>query len=223
MTEVPITAVTTSPLCWNCGGNARRAPFCPACGAIQTLPPDVDFFELLGVIGRLNFPEAEIEKTYHEFSRRFHPDFYRQKTEREREASLQNSALLNEAYRTLKDPFQRAEYVLKGNKKGIEETKQVPKGLLEEVLEFQEALADLRSSGPPAAGQTSPEAKVLHERVQEWSAKLSRELMVTFQDWDAGSGNREALLERMEEIVLQRRYVKNLLRDVAGLTQESLF
>jgi len=183
----------------------------------------VDFFKLLGVEGRLNFSQAEIEKTYYELSRRFHPDFYRQKTEREREASLQNSALLNKAYRTLKDPFQRAECVLKQNRRGIEESKQVPDGLLEEVLELREALADLRSSGLPAAGHTSPEAEALHKRVEGWSAKLGRDLMAIFQDWDQGAGSREALLARMKEIVLQRRYVSNLLRDMAGMSQGDFF
>lgn len=205
--------------CWNCRKDSGGAPFCPGCGVIQPLPRDTDFFALLEVKGRLDFSEAEIETVYHDLSRRFHPDFYRQKSEKEREASLQNSALLNRAYRTLKDPFLRAEYVLDRNGLGIGEMKQVPAELLEEVLELQETLADLKAAGPSSLARGSSETEAIRKRVGAWEARLRGDLAESFRAWDADSEDRARLLERMRQVILQRRYVGNLVKDVAQFIQ----
>src|SRR5207245_1924360 len=80
-------------------------------------------------------------------------------TEQERELSLKRSSELNDAYRTLRDPVSRVEYLLaiEGERKEGEKKQQAPPELLEEVFELNESLDELREA--KAAGEDLAELK----------------------------------------------------------------
>src|ERR1700732_4298820 len=96
--------------CWSCGA-MRAAHFCEACGKVQPAAP-VDYFTFFGLPRKLNVDVAALEKDFYLLSRKLHPDGVAQGSRREQEWSLQQSSLLNDAYRTLKSSVRRTELLL---------------------------------------------------------------------------------------------------------------
>src|SRR5882672_10691444 len=94
--------------CWSCG-TMRAVHFCSACGKVQP-PVPVDYFTFFGLSRKLNLETGVLEREFYEFSRKLHPDAYVQAGKQEQSWSLQQSSLLNDAYRTLKDPIKRTQY-----------------------------------------------------------------------------------------------------------------
>ena len=97
--------------CWSCG-TMRAVHFCSACGKVQP-PVPVDYFTFFGLPRKLNLDTALLEHEFYELSRKLHPDLNARADQREQEWSLEQSSLLNDAYRTLKDPIKRTEYLLR--------------------------------------------------------------------------------------------------------------
>ena len=98
--------------CWHCGQPVSSI-FCPACGSLQS--PPAGFFSFFGLPEHLSIDPADLQRRFYHLSRQLHPDRYTRKSEREQQYSLEATAILNDAYRTLRDPIKRAEYVLKQN------------------------------------------------------------------------------------------------------------
>src|SRR5205823_247533 len=85
---------------------------CAFCGAIQPPDPTADWFRVLGIEARYDIDLPAAEARFRELSRALHPDRFATADPRARRASLQRTVQLNEAWRTLKDPVRRAEYIL---------------------------------------------------------------------------------------------------------------
>src|SRR5215831_15698920 len=116
MMKSTLTAIGAKPVpeetktCWSCG-DMRAAHFCSACGKVQP-PAPVDYFTFYGLPRKLNVDVSRLEKEFYALSRKLHPDLYSQSDSREQTWSLEKSSQLNDAYRTLKDPIKRTEYLL---------------------------------------------------------------------------------------------------------------
>src|ERR1700688_679047 len=116
MTNSSLTAITAKPApegtqsCWSCG-DMRAVHFCEACGKVQP-PAPVDYFTFFGLPRKLNLDIAVLEKDFYELSRKLHPDLNARAGSQEQEWSMEQSSLLNDAYRTLKDPIRRTHYLL---------------------------------------------------------------------------------------------------------------
>jgi molecular chaperone HscB len=151
------------PICWSCEKDAGDGATCAACGAIQ--PPDrtADRFAVLGAPRRFGVDLDAVERRYKELTRVLHPDRFARADPRARRASLARSVQLNEAWRTVKDPVRRAEYLLSlqgievGGEEGTvrrdgdrKERVPVPPALLMEVMELREGLAEARAAGDVA-------------------------------------------------------------------------
>ena len=142
----PLADVSREGDCWRCQQRTGLSPFCLTCEAPQPLTADVDHFVVLGLPRRLDLDPADLERRYHDASRRVHPDRHQTGSERERGLSLAASAALNRAYRTLRDPVARGRYWLELHGDAIgRANNRVPAGLAERVFAFQEQLADLRA------------------------------------------------------------------------------
>src|ERR1700710_800397 len=133
----------TLQVCRDCGGGAPvDAHFCPPCTKILSSGRHGDYFSFLGLPRKLNLDPADIEQRFRTLSRQFHPDYFYNATPAERRASLERSSYLNDAYRTLKEPIARVEYLLQLEgfvaRSPEEATKQVPPALLEEVFALNE-------------------------------------------------------------------------------------
>ena len=148
--------------CWSCrAAVAPGDPFCPGCGTVQP-PGEIDHFQRLGLGAEFALDPAELDRRYFALQRRLHPDRFVAKTARERAISQSQAASLNEAYETLKDPLERAQYLLR--RQGVEidpgdgATIKDP-ALLMEAMEMREALAEARDTAAVAALAARAEAE----------------------------------------------------------------
>jgi len=228
-----------TPSCWSCG-TMRAVHFCSSCGKVQP-PVPVDYFTFFGFPRKLNLDTAELEKEFYALSRRLHPDVFGQAGSQERVWSLEQSSMLNDAYRTLKDPIKRTEYLLRLEGVELEEqSKQatekaratgelkkqvVPPDLLEEVFELNMHLEELRDQkkmgeDDPALLEEIGKAKL---SLEEKYDALFNELKVEWNHWDksADGGTADAteearrkILGKMLDVLNRRNYVRNLVRDV---------
>lgn len=123
---------------------------------ISAPDPRSDHFAILGVERRFDLDAADLERRYKDLARQHHPDRFAQAAPAERKAALEWTVRLNEAWRTLKEPVRRAEYVLEllgvaiateeGSKKSGEKVA-VPQALLGEILELRSELGEARLDG----------------------------------------------------------------------------
>lgn len=229
---VPGDATST---CWSCG-TMRAEHFCSACGKVQP-PVPVDYFSFFGFPRKLNIDTALLEREFYELSRKLHPDLYARADKREQEWSLEQSSQLNDAYRTLKDPIKRTQYLLrlegveleeqsktatdKARQTGEVKKQVVPPDLLEEVFELNMQLEELRMN--KKMGEDDPSlSKELEAHKQTLEKKfeaLSEELKGYWKDWDqqvdAGTEeSRAKVRDKMVDLLNRRNYIRNLVRDV---------
>jgi molecular chaperone HscB len=228
--SAPSTTVTTSANCWSCSAATAGAQFCPACGKIQPLAKGADYFAFFGLPRKLTIDLATLEQRFHALSWKLHPDHFVRATEDERQHSLDLSSQLNDAYRTLRDPVARVEYLLSlsGMRKEGQKKQQAPPELLEEVFELNEWLDELRearASGGNAAQLAGLRAKLesAQHKFESSLADVDRELARVSSDWDAtldsaaDDAAKKKLMERMNEVLNHRSYIRNL---VNGVRQE---
>jgi len=219
------------------------APFCQACDKVQP-PAPVDYFTFFGLPRKLNVDVAALERGFYELSRKLHPDLNARAGSKEQEWILEQSSLLNDAYRTLKDPIKRTQYLLL--LEGVEleeqsksatdqaratgETKKqiVPPDLLEEVFELNMQLEELRmqkkmGEDDPALIEEIGKQKLELEGKQE---SLFRELQTYWQIWDGmiqreqngqpvSDEERRQERDKMVDVLNRRNYIRNLVRDVS--------
>jgi molecular chaperone HscB len=190
--------------CWSCG-TMRAVHFCSACGKVQP-PVPVDYFTFFALPRKLNLDTALLEREFYELSRKLHPDLCARADKREQEWSLEQSSLLNDAYRTLKDPIKRTEYLLRLEGVELEEqsktaTEQaratgeikkqvVPPDLLEEVFELNMQLEEARKVAEVEKALDGNS----HKRLAECDAALAGELTAQQLSLEA---KREAILDEL--------------------------
>ena len=210
--------------CWSCKAPVAGAHFCASCGKIQPLPPGTDYFGFFGWPQKLTIDPALLEEQFHKLSWKLHPDNFVRASEEERNLSLDRSSQLNDAYRTLRDPITRIEYLLLrlGLRKEGTTKQQAPPELLEEVFELNESLDELREARSEG-GDVESLRKRLIEAQNSFKEKLSEvdeELADVAREWDAAldatanEATRSALLARMNEILNRRSYIRNLVVSV---------
>jgi molecular chaperone HscB len=216
-------------MCWHCQSEVSGEYFCERCVKVQPVSKEADYFTCLGFPRRLTIDPHKLEAKFYELSRAFHPDFYQNKSETEQAISLSNAATLNTAYRTLRDPIQRAEYLLAIEAGAVKEIRTSPPAdLFEEILELQDTLEAYRASdqssqaGHQLRTQLQKEQHALEQRKQEMETQLER----LFIDWDSlqdrgeatseTRAERDRLLKQIREILSNRTYVKNIVNDLVA-------
>jgi molecular chaperone HscB len=212
--------------CWACNSTlAQSLLLCPACGKIQPAS-GIDYFRAFGLKRKLGLDTAALEREFHRLSRRLHPDRFARATAEEQQMSLANTALLNDAYRTLRDPIQRTEYLLKlegleiGEEhagKGKSANRQPPPDLLEEVFELNMQLEEMRMNQKMGENDPALQADLATARgkFESLLAEVDNDLESTGKIWDAGDkAMREKAANAMGTLLDRRRYLRNLVRDV---------
>ena len=167
----------------------------------------MDHYELLGLQRRLALTPEELQTKFYELSRQWHPDRFARKPEPEKQQALDTSSALNDAYRTLRNPVDRAEYLLtlEGFDSSELRSKDVPPELLEEVFEWNMAKEELRDGD--ASAQTQLEA--MARNFGQMLVGSDRELQTMFVDYDAAPGRE--LLARIRALLNRRKYIQNLV------------
>jgi molecular chaperone HscB len=189
--------------------------FCAHCGAIQ--PPDAaaTHFQVLGVPQAFDVDLAALERRYKELTRQLHPDKFARADARARRASLQRTVQLNQAWKTLRDPGRRAEYLLSlaGIDVGTEEGTQrrtadgskqklpVPHELLMDVMELREGLMEARMAEDEA-------------RVAELAAEVRARKQAAMQAVGAALRSQPADVDAAARELVAVRYFDRFLNEV---------
>jgi molecular chaperone HscB len=157
------------------------------------------FYEAFGLEPALTLDAEDLKKRFYERSRQWHPDRFSRASAVEQDKALEMTAVLNDAFRTLRDPVSRAEYFLK--EKGFELSKEAPPELLEEVFELNMALEELRDGDE----STLPQLIEARKRFVGMRDSIDQSLTTTTD------------LEEVRALLNRRRYIRNLIRDVENV------
>lgn len=209
--------------CPQCEAGSGGAHFCSACGKIQPVAKGVDYFSFFDLPRKLRLDEAELEKSFYSLSRQFHPDYFMSASADERQASIERSSMLNDAYRTLRGHVTRATYLL--TLEGYKEAeKKAPPDLLEEVFELNMQIEELRAAKKTGDKDEAAEARSsIEEALADLNEKLrgiDKRLFVLFEDWDsafdreAALEEKKRLLDNVSEVLSHRSYIRNLVRGI---------
>jgi len=197
----------------------------------------MNYFEVFSLPQKLAIDTAALEKQFYAMSRKLHPDRFASRPAAEQEEALKQSSLLNDAYRTLKDPILRTQYLLKlegveleeqskaatdqARATGVEKKQVVPPELLEEVFELNMQLQEMRAA--KQMGEDEPELRrdlmtakdAFDARMVETQAELeglwARWDLAVDSDDDAGKASAR---DAMVALLNKRSYLRNLVRDV---------
>ena len=215
----------TPIVCWNCQKVSATAHFCSHCGKLLPMQQGTDYFSLMEMPRKLWINMQDLEQKYLQLSWKLHPDKFVGASEQERELSLQHSSELNDAYRALRDPVGRVEYLLgiEGERKEGEKKQTAPPELLEEVFELNESLDELREA-KSAGGDLAALKGRLEAAERNFQGKLGEvddSLQGTAHEWDealdaeADAAARKRVMTKMNELLNRRSYIRNLVSNVA--------
>jgi molecular chaperone HscB len=197
----------------------------------------MNYFEFFSLPRKLKLDVPALEKHFYVLSRKLHPDRFAAKPVAEQEAALAQSSLLNDAYRTLKDPIARTQYLLTlegiqleeqskaatdaARASGQQKKQVVPPELLEEVFELNMQLAEMRAA--KQMGEDEPELRrdllTAKDSFDEKMVETQAELEALWSKWDTAldagdQATQTAVRDAMVVLLNKRTYLRNLVRDV---------
>ncbi len=210
--------------------------------ATETHNPETattDYFSVFDLTRKLNLDEAALQRDFYRLSRDFHPDKFARASAEDQQRAMERSSQLNDAYRTLKDPITRTQYLLQlegvkleeqssaatqaARASGTEKQQVVPPELLEEVFELNMQLQELRVHKEMGKSDSSIERDLsaAKEKFEASLNALTLELQSIWNHWDAVISNvqaspeqRIAIRDKMVALLNKRSYIRNLVRDV---------
>ena len=192
----------------------------------------MDFFTLFSLPRKLHLDLAALEKAFYAQSRKLHPDRFASKPQAEQEAALAASSALNDAYRTLRSPIARTEYLLSlegiqleeqsraatdlAKSTGTEKKQVAPPDLLEEAFELNMALEEMRMDPDP---NTRRDLEAAREKFTAMLDESQQQLESFWTQWDTAidasdEPAKEAAKQSMVTLLNRRSYIRNLVRDV---------
>jgi molecular chaperone HscB len=192
--------------------------------------PAADYFAVFDLPRKLHIDLAQLERSFYRLSRKFHPDVYATKSAGEQQWSLDQTSLLNDAYRTLKNPITRTEYLLRlegvvleagKSEDGAPKDSRVPPDLLEEVFELNMQLEEMRMNRK--MGEDDPQLRGDLEKAritfESQLAASDSNLQELWSTWDAAldanaAAEKTKIKDEMVALLDRRRYIRNLVRDV---------
>lgn len=111
----------------------------------------MNYFELFGLAENYDIDQAELSEQYRNLQKTFHPDKFANASERDKLNSVQQTAMINDAFHSLKHPLSRAEYMLslRGLDLKHEQTTLQDNAFLMEQMELRESLEEISSADDP--------------------------------------------------------------------------
>ena len=188
-----------------------------------------DYFTVFGLPRKLGVDAEALQRRFYELSRQHHPDFH-QGADAERQAEvLGQSALVNRAYRALREPLARVEYLIaleegREVREGATDKPKAPRELLEEMMEVQEALEEAKAAqGENLAGEAGARLREERRRLEERYAAEAAAIVGRSAEWDRlvdESGDRRPLLEWFKQRLATRAYLRTVIDDLSGALGE---
>jgi len=185
-----------------------------------------DYFTVFGLPRKLGVDGEALQRRFYELSRQHHPDFH-QGADAERQAeALGQSALVNRAYRALREPLARVEYLIaleegREVREGATDKPKAPRELLEEMLEVQEALEEAKAEG--LGGEAGTRLRERRRRLEERYAAEAAAVVSRSVEWDRlvdEGGDRRPLLEWFKQRLATRAYLRTVIDDLSDALGE---
>ena len=154
-------------------------------------------FDLFGLAPAYALETDALERSYREIQSKVHPDRFAHAGDAERRASLQWTTRVNEAYRTLKDPVQRARHLLElhGVDVAFETNTAMPPEFLMQQMELRESLEEAKT---PAS------LDEMRKRLRQNKTELQKQIaeaLDTRKDYAGAAGlvRKLQFLDRLDE------------------------
>jgi molecular chaperone HscB len=199
--------------------------------AAQNQSEPADYFAVFDLPRKLHIDLPQLERSFYRLSRKYHPDVYATRSPEEQQWSLDQTSLLNDAYRTLKNPVARTEHLLRlegvvleagKSEDGTPKDSRVPPDLLEEVFELNMQLEEMRMSRK--MGEDDPQLRADLEKArttfESQLASVDSNIQEQWTKWDtisdasASEEKTKIIKDEMVALLDRRRYIRNLVRDV---------
>jgi molecular chaperone HscB len=185
-----------------------------------------DYFAVFGLPRKLGLDAEDLRRRFYELSREHHPDFHQSAGADVQAGVLARSALVNRAYRALRDPMGRIEYLvaLEEGREGADggaAKARVPVDLLEEMMEVQETLQEARAIG--LDGGARERLRTERQRLLARDADEARAILDRAPEWDAvvdAGGDRRPLIGWFKEKLATRAYLRTVIDDLSGALGE---
>lgn len=172
----------------------------------------MDYFDFYDLAVSFLLDEGDLRHKFLQKSKQYHPDFYTLDTQEKQDEILALSTKNNEAYKVLSDPDKRLKYILE--KKGLlgdaANNKMSPEFLME-MMEVNEAVMELQFDFDATAYQ-----KIVEQVAQE-EQQLQDEVQPLLEKYDDSTTNKEAVLQKILDYYLQKRYLRRLKQNLAKL------
>jgi molecular chaperone HscB len=186
-----------------------------------------DFFEVFGLPRKLGIDAAELQRRFYALAREHHPDFHQAAPAEARARVEETAALVNAAYRTLRDPIARADYLVRleegrETREGDTDRPKAPPAVLQEMFEIQETLAEAKAGALDDAARATlgEQRERLHARLSAEEARLAGPLSAR---WDAAASHERAeVVTALKDALATRAYLRTVIGDLAeALGEES--
>lgn len=165
----------------------------------------MNYFELFDIEQRFLPDQAMVKKKFYQLSRQFHPDFYGNGSDEEKEKALEMSALVNKAYQTLQNQDLLVKYVLK--EAGLleeDEKYQLSPDFLMEVMDLNEQLMDA----------DEPETKTaIKTAIDQLNTQIYEPVQATLENHPGNTLTQEKLLQ-VKEFYFRKKYLDRILAEL---------
>ena len=180
-----------------------------------------DYFEVFGLERKLGMDVSALQRRFYALSREHHPDFHQLAGEEEQAAALERSALVNRAYRALRDPLSRLAYLISvengtGTGEADSARPKPPMDLLAEMLEIQEALEEAKTSGLDL--ETTERLARERQHLVDRQAANDASIVQRFAEWDRVkemNGDTAPLLAWFKQALAGRAYLRTVIDDLS--------
>jgi molecular chaperone HscB len=190
-----------------------------------------DYFTVFGLPRKLGVDTEALQRRFYELSRQHHPDFHQGAGAERQAEELGQSALINRAYRALREPLARVEYLIaleegREVREGATDKPKAPRELLEEMMEVQEALEEAKAAHAAQqrlAGEAGARLREERRRLEERYAAEAAAIVARSADWDRlvdEGGDRWPLLEWFKQRLATRAYLRTVIDDLSDALGE---
>jgi len=185
-----------------------------------------DYFTVFGLPRKLTVDGEVLQRRFYDLSRQHHPDFHQGADAAGQAEALAQSALINRAYRALRDPLTRVEYLIaveegREAREGAIDKPKAPRELLQEMLEVQEAIEEAKAQG--LGGEAAERLRGERRRLEERHVVEAEAIVARSGEWDRlvdEGGDRKALLEWFKQRLATRAYFRTVIDDLSDALGE---
>ncbi len=165
----------------------------------------MNYFELFEIPVSLKPDEKTVRKKFYELSRAYHPDFYTNASEPEQAKVLEQSSLVNKAYKTFQNGDDTIKYVLQ--QKGLleeEEKYELPPAFLMEMLDLSEQMTDAK------ADENASALSSVHTTIDDIQKEIYEPVKRIIEHYQEGVTTEKELLQ-VKEYYYKKKYLTRIL------------